>query len=89
LNNIIKHAATQKIIIHLLYKPAELTLSITDNGKGFDLTPLNHDTSNGLGIKNMYNRAKLMGAGFKISSTLGQGTSVVLSVPVENANTRT
>jgi len=89
LNNIIKHAASQKIIIHLLYGQAELTLTITDNGKGFDLTPLDHDTSYGLGIKNMYNRARLMGAGFQISSTLGEGTSVVLSVPVENANTRT
>lgn len=88
-NNIIKHAASQKIIIHLHYSPEELTLSITDNGKGFDLTPLNHDTSYGLGIKNMYNRARLMGAGFQISSTLGQGTSVILSVPVEAANTRT
>lgn len=89
LNNIIKHAASQKIIIHLQYSPEEFTLTITDNGKGFDLTPLNHNTSYGLGIKNMYNRAKLMGAGFQISSTLGEGTSVVLSVPVDNANTRT
>jgi len=88
-NNIIKHAASQKIIIHLHYSQEELTLSITDNGKGFDLTPLNEDTSFGLGIRNMHNRAKLMGAGFKISSTLGHGTSVILSVPVEAANTRT
>ena len=89
LSNIIKHAASQKIIIHLHYKPEELTLSITDNGKGFDLTPLNHDTSFGLGIKNMHNRARLMGAGFQISSTLDEGTSVVLNVPVGTANTRT
>ena len=87
LNNIIKHAASQKIIIHLRYSPEELTLSITDNGKGFDLTPLNQDTSFGLGIKNMHNRARLMGAGFQISSTLGEGTSVILSVPVGTANT--
>jgi len=89
LNNIIKHAASQKIIIHLRYSPEELALSITDNGKGFDLTPLNHEPSYGLGIKNMYNRARLMGAGFQISSTLGQGTSVTIVVPVETANTRT
>jgi signal transduction histidine kinase len=87
LNNILKHAASQKIIIHLRYSPEELTLSITDNGKGFDLTPLNNDTSRGLGIKNMHNRARLMGAGFQISSTLGAGTSVIVSVPL--ASTRT
>jgi signal transduction histidine kinase len=82
LNNIIKHAASQKIIIHLRYHPEELTLSIIDNGKGFDLTPLTDNSSFGLGIKNMHNRARLIGAGFQISSTLEEGTSVAISVPV-------
>ncbi len=82
LNNIIKHAASQKIIIHLRYRPEEFTLSIIDDGKGFDLTPLTNNSSFGLGIKNMHNRARLIGAGFQISSTLEQGTSVMISVPV-------
>jgi signal transduction histidine kinase len=34
-----KHAAAQKKIIYLLYRPEEFTLNITNNGKGFDLTP--------------------------------------------------
>jgi len=84
LNNILKHAASRKIIIHLQYSPDEFTLSITDNGKGFDLTLLNHNTSYGLGIKNMHNRARLMGARFQISSTLGEGTNVVVTVPLAN-----
>jgi len=82
LNNIIKHAASQKIIIHLRYHPEELTLSIIDNGKGFDLTPITDNSSFGLGIKNMHNRARLIGAGFQISSTLEEGTSVTISLPV-------
>ena len=82
LNNIIKHAASQKIIIHLCYRPEELTLSIIDNGKGFDLTPITDNSSFGLGIKNMHNRARLIGAGFQISSTLEEGTSVIISLPV-------
>lgn len=82
LNNIIKHSASQKIIIHLRYNPEDLTLNITDDGKGFDLTPLNSNASFGLGIRNMHNRARLIGAGFQISSTLGKGTCVSLCVPV-------
>jgi signal transduction histidine kinase len=82
LNNIIKHAVSQKIIIHLCYRPEEFTLSIIDDGKGFDLTPLHDNSSFGLGIKNMHNRARLIGAGFQISSTLEKGTSVTISVPV-------
>jgi signal transduction histidine kinase len=84
LNNILKQAASRKIIIHLQYRPDEFTLSITDNGKGFDLTLLNHSTSYGLGIKNMHNRARLMGARFQISSTLGEGTNVLVTVPLAN-----
>lgn len=82
LNNILKHAASRKIIIHLQYSLEKITLTITDNGKGFDLTPLDIDKSYGLGIKNMYNRARLMGERFQISSTLGEGTGVVVTVPV-------
>jgi two-component system, NarL family, sensor kinase len=87
LNNIIKHATAQKIIIYLRYSPEELTLNITDNGKGFDLTPLNDNASHGLGIKNMHSRARLMGAVFLISSTLGIGTTVSISVPIVPAMT--
>jgi len=87
LNNIIKHATAQKIIIYLLYQPEEFILTITDNGKGFDLTPLNDNNSFGLGIRNMHNRAQLIGAGFLISSTLEQGTSVTITVPIGAAAT--
>jgi signal transduction histidine kinase len=82
LNNIIKHAASEKIIIHLRYQADELTLSIIDDGKGFDCTPLTNNSGFGLGIKNMYNRARLIGAGFQISSTIGEGTSVSLRLPI-------
>jgi two-component system, NarL family, sensor kinase len=82
LNNIIKHSVAQKIIIYLLYRPDEFTINISDNGKGFDLTPLNNNASSGLGIKNMHSRAQMIGAGFQISSTLGKGTDVNISVPV-------
>ena len=91
LNNIVKHAVSQKIIIHLRYRPEELVLSIRDDGKGFDLTPLsepsNFNASFGLGIKNMHNRARLIGAGFLISSTLEEGTCVMITVPAGNLNT--
>jgi two-component system NarL family sensor kinase len=87
LNNIIKHSASKKITIHLLYRAEELILSILDDGKGFDLTPLNFNSSFGLGIKNMHNRARLIGAGFLISSTLEKGTSVTVAVPIGPATT--
>jgi signal transduction histidine kinase len=91
MNNIVKHAVSQKIIIHLRYLPEELILSIRDDGKGFDLTPLSDDSNShasfGLGIKNMHNRARLIGAGFLISSTLEEGTCVTITVPAGSLTT--
>ena len=85
LNNIIKHAGADELTVELNYLPHQLYLSIKDNGKGVDLTPLNENasTGTGLGIRNMHNRAKLIGGDFKMSSTLGAGTQVTIELSNE------
>jgi two-component system, NarL family, sensor kinase len=91
LNNIIKHAKADKIIVQANYQTDKLQLTVTDNGQGVDLTPLNeNDHSNfGLGIRNMHNRAKLINAGFSMNSTIGKGTEVKIILPKENNNATT
>ncbi|MEQ1677155.1 MAG: ATP-binding protein, partial [Chitinophagaceae bacterium] len=86
LHNIIKHAGAQTVQVLATYTGAGLELQVSDDGKGFDLSPLNHegDTGFGLGIRNMHNRAKLIGAAFTMSSTAGAGTVVKINVPFEN-----
>jgi two-component system NarL family sensor kinase len=88
LNNILKHAEAKKIIIHASYFPDKLELQVTDNGKGVDLSPLNEEEHHdfGLGIRNMHNRAKLIGADFNMSSGLGKGTVVTIVIPFINHN---
>jgi two-component system NarL family sensor kinase len=88
LNNIIKHAEAGSIISTIQYASHQIRISIKDNGKGFDLTPLNEKThsSFGLGIRNMNNRARLINADFAISSSTGEGTEVVITVPLNNHN---
>lgn len=82
LNNIIKHAAAKSIMINAIYHTDKLELSITDNGKGVDLAPFNNnETTAGLGIRNMHNRAKMIGAEFNMSSTMGSGTVIKLIIP--------
>ena len=83
LNNIMKHAEAQKIHVEIQYGSI-INLQISDDGMGVDLSPLNRDDSRfGLGIKNMHNRAKLIGADFSMQSTLGKGTTVKIVLPVE------
>lgn len=79
LNNIIKHAEATKIDITIHYLPSQMLLTIKDNGKGVDLTPLTESVEGfGIGIRNMNNRARLIGAVFNINSSPGNGTTITL-----------
>jgi two-component system, NarL family, sensor kinase len=88
LNNIIKHAEAKRITVIMTYSADKLELQVQDNGKGTDLSSLNDnaDSSFGLGIRNMHNRAKLIGAEFTMSSSIGKGTVVSVIVPLNNHN---
>jgi len=77
-NNIIKHAGAKSINVNINYSAKSFTLVIIDDGKGVNLQPLSEGENNnfGLGIRNMHNRAKLIGADFKMNSKIGEGTEV-------------
>ena len=92
LNNIIKHAKAEKIAVHIIYDLDKLQLTISDDGQGVNLTPLNENDRSGfgLGIRNMHNRAKLIGADFNMSSSIGKGSEVKIILPKEkNTNVTT
>jgi two-component system, NarL family, sensor kinase len=80
LNNIIKHADATVIRIVLEYETDSFGLSVSDNGKGFDPALLEEDDGAGMGIRNMHNRAHLIDADFRISSTVGSGSTVQLTL---------
>ena len=87
LNNIIKHAEAGSIRIKASYSEDKMSLLITDDGKGVDLSPLYEESNNnnfGLGIRNMHSRAKLINGDFSMNSAIGKGTSVKLVVPLNN-----
>ena len=60
------------------YSNNQLQLTIRDNGDGFEHTKL----SEGNGLQNMQSRCKLIKADFDISSSIGQGTFITISVPI-------
>ncbi len=75
LNNVAKHAQAKQAKVELVCLSDEVTLKISDNGKGFDMTGLSPD-SLGLGI--MRERAKGIGATLTIDSKKGEGTQVTV-----------
>ena len=87
-NNILKHAGAKSINVNINYAPTSFTLIVKDDGKGVNLQPLNEGENNnlGLGIRNMHSRAKLIGADFKMSSIIGEGTEVKIVLLNERTN---
>jgi two-component system, NarL family, sensor kinase len=86
IHNIIKHAEAKKISASIHFNNEAVDILIKDNGKGFDLSPLNDEgnQSFGLGLRNMNSRAKLIGAVFSVTSTTGKGTEVSLQLPIND-----
>ncbi len=87
LNNTIKHAAARSIKAMITYKDDEFILSIKDDGKGFVIENMNDkdQSGSGLGLRNMNNRAKLIGASFAMNSVPGNGTEVRIILPITHS----
>lgn len=75
-NNMVKYSGAGKARVALRTDQQQLTLEITDNGKGFD-TSTSHT---GNGIINMRQRAEACGANLEIHSRPGEGTRVMLEM---------
>jgi signal transduction histidine kinase len=83
LNNIVKHANATTIALDLSKTDSGITLSIRDNGCGFDtnLKP-DYDTSKlqcSFGLSSMRERAESTNGKFKIKSSPGSGTYIQVS----------
>jgi signal transduction histidine kinase len=77
INNAIRHGEASEVNVSINYAPGQITLSITDNGKGFDIGQV--ETGKGLGLHNIQLRARLLG-NVKITSETGIGTCITLNI---------
>ncbi|MET7245581.1 sensor histidine kinase [Methylobacterium sp. EM32] len=87
LTNTMKHAADATFVrFHLHVHKSELTMTISDDGAGFDAgTPPRPGTRGGWGIRGMQERAARVGGELLIHSTPGTGTLVRVQVPVRSS----
>ena len=75
-NNAIKYADSTQITVQVSKVPKGITIEISDNGKGFDLT----QTELGNGIINMQKRIEEINGVFKIQSEVSKGTQLFISL---------
>jgi len=78
LNNVVKHADASQAAIQLAYNAEQVSLSIEDDGRGFDVDRV-PPSSLGLGI--MRERGAKIGAELQVSSQIGRGTRVSVTWP--------
>ena len=75
LNNITKHALATEITIRIEKSKKHTVISIADNGKGFN-TEILQSTDGGIGIRNIKERALIIGAKLSLISQENNGTTV-------------
>jgi len=80
LNNLVKYARAKRVTVDLRSTNGRVFMDICDNGVGFDLSAAK--LSNGLGLRNMEERARRMGANLEITSAPGVGTQVKVDVRI-------
>ncbi|STX18577.1 sensor histidine kinase [Levilactobacillus brevis] len=85
LNNAIKHAQPEEIVILLAEHEHFIALQIIDDGCGFDVHQHQTFNSCSLGMRDMHERIKALNGIFKIESVLNEGTTVTVKFPVNAA----
>ena len=84
-NNAIKYAESTHIIVSVSHSKEILSISIEDNGKGFDQESIASEKSGnrGMGLTFMKERVKFIDSRLFINSSPGEGTRVTLNLPLK------
>ena len=81
INNAVRHARARSILVNLTFDPARVQLSVRDDGDGFDQQQSNGEGKH-FGLVGMQERAMQTGGSLRINSRTGEGTEVLVNVPI-------
>jgi PAS domain S-box-containing protein len=79
INNAIKHANAKNITTIIEVTDTQLTMSITDDGKGIVNT---QKQEKGYGLLGIKERTYILGGTFSIQTEEGKGTSLIINIPL-------
>ena len=82
MNNIIKHAHAKVVYVNLIKKDAVLSLSVEDDGVGFESNrPVTSRSEKGpMGLRIMEERVVQLGGEFSLESQIGKGTHLLVEI---------
>ncbi|MDQ6837598.1 MAG: GAF domain-containing sensor histidine kinase [Actinomycetota bacterium] len=87
LQNVAKHAQASVVEITLSGHDGSVRLTVRDDGVGFD--PREAARPMSFGLVGLAERAALLGAHLDVSSRIGEGTTITVTVPVGSASPKT
>jgi two-component system sensor histidine kinase DegS len=84
INNAIKYADSTHIIVQLSHSTSILSITIDDNGKGFDLQSVEkkRNSTSGMGLVFMQERIQYIKGRIFINSIPGEGTRITFNIPI-------
>ncbi|MCC6615099.1 MAG: GAF domain-containing sensor histidine kinase [Anaerolineae bacterium] len=85
LANVRKHANAHEVCITLGHDDAHLTLTIEDDGQGFDLAQVISQDNGGVGLQIMRERAESLGGQLDIDTQPGRGTRIMVRISLPDA----
>jgi ligand-binding sensor domain-containing protein/signal transduction histidine kinase len=82
--NAVRHARARTISVSLDFDSREVRLGVKDDGRGFDPRAYDDGGAGGhFGLVGMRERAEQMGGSAVVNSTHGEGTQVIVRIPIE------
>jgi len=85
LTNVRKHSKAKTATVDVRRREGTLSITITDDGLGFDQTSPSRSDFPRFGLSTMKERASSIGGTFVVDSTPGEGTRVRVTVPLTGA----
>jgi two-component system, NarL family, sensor kinase len=73
-NNALKHSGASEVIVQILQDEKRLSLTVQDNGKGFDLSNL--DINKSIGLSSIKSRVSAHNGSIDINTEPGKGTEI-------------
>jgi signal transduction histidine kinase len=88
LNNILKHSGATEATVVVKKLASAVSLSIRDNGRGFEADALGASGSPDLGhgLNGINERIRILGGTFVIDSRRGQGAILSIEIPISGPN---
>ncbi|RYY98458.1 MAG: sensor histidine kinase [Chitinophagaceae bacterium] len=79
--NTLKHAGADRLVISIHREKKDLVLATTDDGRGFDWNEKSGAES-GIGLKSLRSRVEILNGAFFVESRSGKGTSYIFKIPL-------